>query len=59
MSNLSGKKMTISGKPIEWAKYLSDGEFDCSRCLWNEDSDRGTCDECCDYGTSFVPKDEE
>lgn len=52
----SGKKMPISGKPIEWAKYLSDGEFNCEKCLWNGDKD--ACAECCDYGTEFIPKEE-
>lgn len=51
---LSGKTLPVSGKPIEWAIYLSDGEFDCDYC---KDDNTDACDECCDYGTLFIPKD--
>ncbi len=57
MGELSGKKMAVSGKPVEWAKYLSNGEFNCSKCKWKDDSD--TCGECWDYGTEFVPEESD
>ena len=50
------KRSPVSGFPMEWIeKYSQDGEYDCTLCINN--GDRDCCAECCDYGTSFFPKE--
>jgi len=47
---------SVSGKPLTWLKFTSNGEYDCSKCVHSRDSDY--CVECCDFGTLFQPKQE-
>lgn len=53
---LCGKVSPISGFPIEWAKYVINGEYNCNQCKHNGDINK--CAECWDYGSSFEPKED-
>lgn len=50
------EKSSVSGFPLTWLRFTSNGSYDCRKCIHYGDSDY--CCECNDFGDSFCPRDE-